>query len=106
MRLALAVVGAMLHGKESEAEWQEVLELLQDAEIDEIRQAFPDYEHKSYLRALQVSVDALDKKLCNAQSIPFCKLTEARLFKTWPLLVCRLSNQIKAICSPSQYFHR
>ena len=88
--LALAMVGAMLRGKESEAEWQEVLELLQDAEIDEIRQAFPDYEHESLLRALQVSVDALDEDLCNSQSIPSRKLTEARFFKTWPLLVCRL----------------
>jgi WD40 repeat protein len=58
--LALSMVGAMVRGKAA-AYWKTVLEDLRDANLDEIKAHFPDYPYTDVLRALQVSVDALDK---------------------------------------------
>ena len=57
--LALSMVGAMVRGK-PDAYWKRVLELLRGADLAKIKAQFPDYPYTDVLRALQVSVDALD----------------------------------------------
>jgi tetratricopeptide (TPR) repeat protein len=57
--LAVAMIGAMMKGRPPDR-WRHVLEDLQNANLDEIRHRFPNYDHPDLLRALQVSVDALD----------------------------------------------
>jgi len=59
--LALAMIGAMLRGKPS-AYWKFVGNLLRCADLAKIKAQFPDYPHTDLLRAIQVSVDALDAK--------------------------------------------
>ncbi len=54
--LALAMIGAMVR---LETEWSDVLERLQRADLDKIRQQFPEYPYPDLLRALAVSVEAL-----------------------------------------------
>jgi WD40 repeat protein len=58
--LALSMIGAMLKGKPP-AFWDRVLDLLGNADLEKIKAQFPDYPHWSLLRAIQVSVDALDQ---------------------------------------------
>jgi hypothetical protein len=59
--LALGMIGAMLRGK-PRAYWEHVLNLLRHADLAKIRAQFPDYPHTDLLRAIQVSVDALEPK--------------------------------------------
>jgi hypothetical protein len=59
--LALAMVGAMLRGK-PHAFWKHVGSLLRNADLEKIKAQFPDYPHTDLLRAIQVSVDALEAK--------------------------------------------
>jgi hypothetical protein len=57
--LALSMTGAMLRGKPM-AYWGQVLRLLRTADLARIKAQFPNYPHTDLLRAIQVSVDALD----------------------------------------------
>ncbi len=57
--LALSMVGAMMRGKPTNR-WQNVLEKLRCADLDKIRQQFPDYPYPDLLKAIQVSVEALE----------------------------------------------
>ena len=57
--LALSMVGAMMRGKPINR-WQNVLEKLRSADLDKIRQQFPDYPYPDLLKAIQVSVEALE----------------------------------------------
>src|ERR1039458_4834768 len=57
--LAVSMIGAMLRGK-PRAYWSHVLATLRRADLDKIRAQFPHYPHTDLLRAIQVSVDALD----------------------------------------------
>jgi WD40 repeat protein len=59
--LALAMIGAMLRGK-PHAFAKHVVNLLHHSDLEKIRAQFPDYPHTDLLRAIQVSVDALDVK--------------------------------------------
>jgi len=58
--LALSMAGAML---KKNRRWDSVLQRLQRADLDKIRQQFPDYEYPDLLKMLQVSVDALESEL-------------------------------------------
>jgi WD40 repeat protein len=57
--LALSVIGAMLRSKPP-SYWSHVLALLCRAELGKIRAHCPFYPHADLLRAIQVSVEALD----------------------------------------------
>jgi WD40 repeat protein len=59
--LAVAAIGAMLavHRDDPKA-WLRIQKLLAAADLEKIARDFPDYPYPSLLRALQVSVDALD----------------------------------------------
>src|SRR5205085_3088246 len=59
--LALAMLGAMLREK-PRAYWTLVLNLLRNADLARIQTQFPDYPHTDLLRAIQVSVEALDQR--------------------------------------------
>jgi hypothetical protein len=58
--LAIAMIGAMLRGK-PRTFWRRVLEHLRNADLEKIRMQFPDYPYPDLLRAIQVSVNALDE---------------------------------------------
>ena len=60
--LAVAMIGAMLRGKPL-VYWKHVRNLLHSADLARIKAQFPDYPHTDLLRAIQVSVDALDDKV-------------------------------------------
>ena len=60
--LAISMIGAMLRGKPA-SYWQRVLDLLRNADLEKIKTQFPDYPYTDLLRAIQVSVDALDKQM-------------------------------------------
>jgi len=55
--LALSMVGAMVRGKPDRL--NHVLYRLRNADLEKIRQQFPDYPYSDLLKAFQVSVDAL-----------------------------------------------
>ena len=55
------MVGAQLRGKPDR--WKNVLHKLQNADLDRIRQSFPEYPHPDLLRAIDVSMEALDEDL-------------------------------------------
>jgi WD40 repeat protein len=57
--LALAMVAAMLRSKPHSA-WKRVLNQLQNSDLEKIRAEFPIYPHTDLLRAIQVSIEALD----------------------------------------------
>ena len=58
--LAVAMVGAMLRDATSNEDWEDVLTLLREAQLEEIEQEFPDYvKHPTLFSALHVSVNAL-----------------------------------------------
>jgi WD40 repeat protein len=59
--LALAMVGALLRGKPGR--WQNVLNRLRNADLDRIRQSFPEYPHPDLLRAIDVSLAALEERV-------------------------------------------
>jgi WD40 repeat protein/S1-C subfamily serine protease len=56
--LALAMVGAMVRGRPDR--WANALHRLRSADLQKIRQQFPDYPYPDLLRAIQVSVQALE----------------------------------------------
>ncbi|BAY24597.1 WD-repeat protein [Calothrix sp. NIES-2100] len=58
--LALAMVGAMMRGKPANR-WQNILEKLRSADLEKIKQQFPDYPYPDLLKAIAVSVAALDE---------------------------------------------
>jgi WD40 repeat protein len=60
--LALSITGAMLKGQ-PDKRWGNVLKRLQNADLDKIKRQFPDYPYPDLLKALQVSVDALEPDL-------------------------------------------
>ena len=62
--LALSMIGAMVRGK-SRPYWSRVLDLLRNADLARIKAQFPKYPHTDLLRALQVSVEALDSESRN-----------------------------------------
>ncbi|MDF0590402.1 KGGVGR-motif variant AAA ATPase [Candidatus Methanocrinis natronophilus] len=55
--LALSMVGAMVRGKSDRL--NHVLHRLRNADLEKIRQQFPDYPYSDLVKAFQVSVDAL-----------------------------------------------
>lgn len=60
--LAVAISGAMVCDKGANR-WDNVLHKLQSADLEKLRQEFPDYPYPDLLKALQVSVEALDPPL-------------------------------------------
>ena len=58
--LALAMVGAMAKGDSSL--WDDLLELLKGADLAEVEAEFVDYRYPNLLKAMKVSVDALDEE--------------------------------------------
>ncbi len=56
--LALAMVGAML--RRHPDRWENVLNKLRNADLEKIRQQFPDYPYPDLLKAMQVSVEAME----------------------------------------------
>jgi hypothetical protein len=56
--LALAMIGAMVRQRSNG--WVDALERLRDADLQSVTRAFPDYAYANLLRALAVSVDALE----------------------------------------------
>ena len=59
--LAVAMVGAQLRGKPDR--WPHVLQKLLNADLDRIRQSFPEYPHPNLIRAIDVSMEALSEEL-------------------------------------------
>jgi len=59
--LALAMAGTMVRGRPGR--WENVLHRLRTADLEKIRQQFPDYPYPDLLRAIQVSVDALEPEV-------------------------------------------
>jgi WD40 repeat protein len=57
--LALSTVGAMVRGKPFLL-WRRAVELIRDADVEKMKLQLPDYAHTDTLRAIQVSIDALD----------------------------------------------
>jgi WD40 repeat protein len=60
--LALSITGAMVKGQ-PDKRWGSVLRRLQNADLEKIKRQFPDYPYPDLLKALQVSVDALEPDL-------------------------------------------
>ena len=58
--LALSMAGAML---KKSRRWDRMLKRLQRADLDKIKQQFPDYDYPDLLKMLQVSVDYLEPEL-------------------------------------------
>jgi hypothetical protein len=60
--LALAMVGAMVRrSKQPPAiAWQDALDSLRASDLEEIKRSFPGYPYPDLLRAIEVSVEALD----------------------------------------------
>lgn len=58
--LALSMVGAMLRGA-TPAFWKRALDLLRNADLAKIKAQFPHYPYRDVLRAIQVSVEALEQ---------------------------------------------
>ncbi|MBD2567607.1 NB-ARC domain-containing protein [Anabaena lutea] len=59
--LALAMIGAML--KDKPDRWKNVLYKLRNADLEKIKFNFPDYPYPNLLKAIQVSVEALEPDL-------------------------------------------
>jgi len=84
--LAVAMVGAQLRGKPDR--WAHVLQKLRNADLDRIRQSFPEYPHTDLLRAIEISMEALDDDLCR-RYLDFavfpedCPIPEAAVGMLW-----------------------
>ncbi|BAY07666.1 NB-ARC domain-containing protein [Calothrix sp. NIES-2098] len=72
--LALAMVGAMMRGKPHHR-WQNILEKLRSADLEKIKQQFPNYPYPNLLKAIQVSVDDLDED-CQQRYLEFAVFPE------------------------------
>ena len=59
--LALAMVGAMARGKTNP--WASLLNRLRNADIEKIKQQFPNYPYTDLFRAIEVSIQALDAEI-------------------------------------------
>jgi hypothetical protein len=59
--LALAMVGAMARGKSNP--WASLLNRLRNADIEKIKQQFPNYPYTDLFRAIEVSIQALDSEI-------------------------------------------
>jgi hypothetical protein len=57
--LALAMVGSMVRS-DDQLQWKDVLEMLRNADLAEIKKRFKDYPYPDLLKAIQVSVTALE----------------------------------------------
>jgi WD40 repeat protein len=86
--LAVAMVGAQLRGKPDR--WPHVLQKLRNADLDRIRQSFPEYPHTDLLRAIEISMDSLDDDL-RRRYLDFavfpedCAIPEAAVGTLWKL---------------------
>ncbi|MFN6477929.1 NB-ARC domain-containing protein [Nostoc sp. DedQUE07] len=58
--LALAMVGAMMRFKPPNR-WQNILEKLRSADLEKVKQQFPDYPYPNLLKAIQVSVEDMSE---------------------------------------------
>ncbi|MEH2086810.1 NB-ARC domain-containing protein [Nostoc sp.] len=58
--LALVMVGAMMRGKPPNR-WHNILEKLCNADLEKIKQQFPDYPYPNLLKAIQVSVEDMSE---------------------------------------------
>jgi hypothetical protein len=58
--LALAMIGAMVRGRPDR--WSNALQKLRRADLRAIRRDFPDYAYPDLLRAIEVSLDALEPR--------------------------------------------
>ncbi|GAB1538882.1 hypothetical protein NUACC21_15460 [Scytonema sp. NUACC21] len=58
--LALAMVGAMMRGKPPNR-WHNILEKLRSADLEKIKQQFPNYPYPNLLKAIQVSVEDMSE---------------------------------------------
>jgi Flp pilus assembly protein TadD len=56
--LALAMIGALVQGKPDR--WGNVLHKFYNADLEKIRHQFPDYPYPDLLKAIQVSIEALE----------------------------------------------
>ncbi|MDZ8189057.1 MAG: NB-ARC domain-containing protein [Nostoc sp. ChiSLP02] len=56
--LALAMIGALVQGKPDR--WDNLLHKLRNADLEKIRHQFPDYPYPNLLKAIQVSIEALE----------------------------------------------
>ncbi len=72
--LALAMVGAMMRSKPANR-WQNILEKLRSADLEKIKQQFPDYPYPDLLKAIAVSVAALDEN-CQQRYLDFAVFPE------------------------------
>jgi hypothetical protein len=57
--LALAMIGAMVRGAPADR-WSDALHRLKHAQLDRLERAFPNYPHPDLLKAIEVSVEALN----------------------------------------------
>ena len=58
--LALAMIGAMVHLSQRQTAWQDALTRLRNADLGAFRRVFPGYPYPDLLRAVEVSIDALE----------------------------------------------
>ena len=86
--LAVAMVGAQLRGKHDR--WPHLLQKLRNADLDRIRQSFPEYPYPDLLRTIEVSMEALPESL-RKQYLDFAvfpedsKIPEAAVATLWDL---------------------
>jgi len=61
--LALAMIGATIRRSRQSpgVAWQDALDCLRAADLEEIKRSFPGYPYQDLLRAIEVSVEALDE---------------------------------------------
>ena len=57
--LALAMIGGMIKS-DDRLQWNDILEMLRNADLEEIKKRFKDYPYPDLLKAIQVSVMALE----------------------------------------------
>lgn len=70
--LALSMIGAMVQGRPER--WKNALKRLHNAELEKIRQQFPDYPYPDLLRTIQVSIEVLEPEIPGMLS-GFCCLS-------------------------------
>ncbi len=61
--LALAMIGAMVRGK-PESYWNDALDALLEADLESIAARFPEYPYPNLFAAIEISIRALSKELC------------------------------------------
>lgn len=95
--LAVAMVGAQLRGRPER--WDHVLQKLRNADLERIRQSFPEYPHPDLLRAIDVSMEALprDLRLRYLEFAVFpedCAIPEAAVGTLWNLDECAVADSV------------